>query len=92
MALSKYWDNYIVNDFKNSRLSSYSPFNKDCMCIFSKSFDGKVNICVAIFAKKNGRKQGLLYNNRLYISVFNKLDCHKKQYEANRKWILNNVQ
>lgn len=88
MALSKYWDNDIINDFNNSRLISYDPFNDDCMCMFSGSFDGRVNRDVAIFAKKNGRKEGLLYNNRLYVGVLNPLEFHKKQYEANRAWIL----
>ena len=91
MPLSKFWDNEIVNDFNSSRVSSFSPFNNDCMCLFSKSFDGKVNRDVAVFAKQNGRKQGLLYNNRLYLSIINPLDCHRNQYEANRRYILDYI-
>ena len=91
MALSKFWDNEIVNDFNSTRAASFSPFNDDCMCLFHKSFDGKVNRDVAIFAKQNGRKQGLLYNNRLYLSIIKPLDCHRNQYEANRRYILDYI-
>ncbi len=91
MALSKFWDNEIINDLNSTRVTLSSPFNNDCMCLFNKSFDGKVNRDVAIFAKQNGRKEGLLYNNRLYLSVVNPLDCHRNQYEANRRYILDYI-
>ena len=90
MALSKHWDNEIINDFNSTRNTS-SIFNDDCMCMFSKLFDGKVNRDVAIFAKQNGCKEGPLYNNRLYILMYNqgKADSNvRAQYEANRRYIL----
>lgn len=91
MALSKYWDSSIQEDYKQSRqsLASDSPFNNGAMCMFEKEWDGMVNRVVAIFAKENGRKEGLLYNNRLYLSIFNPQEKHKQQYAANRNWILN---
>ena len=87
MALSKKWD-LSDNAYSNSKIG-VSPFNNGCMCMFEDKFDGRVNRCVAIFAKQNGRKQGLLYNNRLYLGVANPSEKEKKQYEANRLWILN---
>lgn len=81
------------NAYFNSRWNIIeSPFNEGSMCMFEENWDGKVNRDVAVFAKKNGRREGLLYNNRLYIGIVNKQDKHKQQYEANRQWILKNVQ
>lgn len=91
MALSKTWDAN-ENAYANSRWDIIdSPFNHGCMCMYENSHDGKVNRDVAIFAKKNGRREGLLYNNRLYIGIANKQEKHVMQYEANRQWILCNV-
>lgn len=92
MALSKTWDNEIVNDFNSTRFNADSPFNEGCMCLYEKEYDGKVNRDVAIFAKQNGRKEGFMYNNRLYIMILNPQEKHKSQYEANRQWIIKNVQ
>ena len=92
MGLSKTWD-MNENAYYNSRLNIIeSPFNEGCMCMFEEKWGGKVNRDVAIFAKEKGRREGLLYNNRLYIGIANKKEKHKQQYEANRKWILKNVQ
>lgn len=92
MGLSKTWD-MNENAYYNSKWSTIqSPFNEGCMCIFEEKHDGKVNRDVAIFAKKNGRREGFLYNNRLYLSITNPQEKHKNQYEANRQWILKNVQ
>ena len=92
MPLSKHWNNDIINDWNRARNLDHYPFNDDCMCMFTGRFDGRVNRCVAVFAKQNGNKEGLLYNNRLYLSILNKKECHKKQYEANRKWIIDYFQ
>ena len=91
MALSKHWDNDIANDFKASHKFVDSIFNDGFMCLFEKEFDGRGNRDIAVFAKKNGRKEGLLYNNKAYLSV-SRSEKTDKQYEANRKWILRNVQ
>ena len=88
MALSKTWN---LNDNAYFDASDVSVYNEDCMCMFTNTFDGKVNRDVAIFAKKNGRREGLLYNNRLFIGIWNKQEMHKLQYEVNRQYILNNV-
>lgn len=91
MAFSKYWDNNILTDFNMSRKLSNSTFNNGFMCLFEKEFDGRVNRDIAVFAKKNGRKAGLLYNNRAWLSV-KRTEKTDKQYEANRIWIIRNVQ
>lgn len=91
MALSKHWDNDILNDFNNSRNLENSTFNEGFMCLFEDEFDGRVNRDIAIFAKENGRKEGLLYNNRAWLSV-PRTEITDKQYAANRSWILLNVQ
>lgn len=86
MGLSKTWDNDILNDFNSSR-SLQSIFNDGVMCIYESKHDGKVNRCIAIYAKKHTRKEALLYNNRLYLSSARQ-QRNKEQYEANRKYIL----
>ncbi|STC95522.1 Uncharacterised protein [Chryseobacterium carnipullorum] len=41
------------------------------------------------FAKRNDRRETLLYNNRCLIMYINPSQLRKDQYEANRLWILN---
>jgi hypothetical protein len=91
MALSITWN---LNDnayFGNRWDTVESPFNEGTMCIFEEKWDGKVNRDVAIFAKENGRREGLLYNNRLFFGILKPEQKHKDQYEANRNWIRKNI-
>lgn len=89
MSLSKKWD---MNDNAYTNNSNtFNPFNNGCMCMFEQSWDGKVNKDIAIYAKCNGSKEGLLYNNRLYLSIINPKKHNKQQYETNRKWIIDNI-
>ena len=91
MEISKKWtiDNAYINNNYNC---IDSPFNHGCMCVFENTSDGKVNHDVALFAKKNGKKEGLLYNNRLYISIANPQKKNRLQYEKNRDWIITNIE
>lgn len=45
---------------------------------------------VVEFTKKNGRREGLLYNNRILFGYINPSEKRKEEYEVNRKWILAN--
>jgi hypothetical protein len=50
----------------------------------------KVDAMVADFTNRNGRKEGLLYNNRIFFGYANPSEEQKAQYEVNRTWILEN--
>lgn len=42
------------------------------------------------YTKKNGRKEGLLYNNRIFFGYINPSQIRKDEYTVNRQWILDN--
>ena len=72
-------DEVAVNDF----------YNDGTMGMFETSHDGKVNRCVAIYAKTHNRSETFRYNNNLYFGICNPKQVHKDQYETNRTHILN---
>lgn len=43
------------------------------------------------YTEKHGRKEGLLFNNRIYFSYINPTQQQKDEYEFNRTWILENI-
>ena len=38
---------------------------------------------------RNGRREGLLYNNRIFFGYINPSQQRKDEYDVNRTWILN---
>lgn len=42
------------------------------------------------YTKRNGRREGLLYNNRILSGYINPSQQRKDEYDVNRTWILNN--
>jgi hypothetical protein len=89
MALSKTW-NMTDNAYFQSRSNvvAENPFNNGVMGIFETIHDGKVNKCIAEYAKSHDRRDTLLFNNRLYFGIMNPKQVNKDQYEANRTYIL----
>ena len=49
-----------------------------------------VDQMVVKYTMKNGRNAGLSYNNNIYAMFINPSEQVKKEYNANRDWILNN--
>lgn len=92
MALSNTWDmcdNIYINNIVDK--SESSIYNDGIMGIFEKLHDGKVNRRVAVYDKKHGRKEGLLFNNRLLFGMLNPSEVSKAQYNTNRDYILKNI-
>jgi hypothetical protein len=42
------------------------------------------------YTERNGRKEGLLYNNRILSGYINPSQKRKDEYNVNREWILAN--
>ena len=42
------------------------------------------------YTEKHGRREGLLYNNRIFFSFINPSQKRKDEYNVNRSWILAN--
>jgi hypothetical protein len=42
------------------------------------------------YTRRNGRKEGLLYNNRIFFGYIRPSQKRKDEYEVNREWILAN--
>lgn len=42
------------------------------------------------YTQRNGRREGLLYNNRIFFGYINPSQQRKDEYDVNRTWILNN--
>jgi hypothetical protein len=43
------------------------------------------------YAKRNGRKEALLFNNRIFFGYINPSQKCKDEYDVNREWILKNI-
>ncbi len=46
------------------------------------------DIMVVDYTKKHGRREGLLYNNRIFFGYVNPSQQRKNEYDINREWIL----
>jgi hypothetical protein len=44
------------------------------------------------YAKSHSRKETLLYNNRIFFGYINPSDARRREYDANRIWILNHFE
>lgn len=42
------------------------------------------------YTEKHGRREGLLYNNRIFFGYINPSQKRKDEYNVNRDWILAN--
>lgn len=42
------------------------------------------------YTERNGRREGLLYNNRIFFGYIKPSQLRKDEYEVNRQWILAN--
>lgn len=50
----------------------------------------RVDLHVIEYARKYGRKEALLFNNRIFFGYINPSQLRKDEYDINRDWILKN--